>query len=150
MSRVLRKTSLHKTYPHVDFRSGIMLAAKDFGSSVGRATAPRAQSFPWGESVTEAEIGDFHVHLGIEQQVLRFQITMRHTRHMAIFDRGEYLSECCACPGLSHSSVSRYVVEYLTFARVLAHLRQRRVTRFIRQKRERRKTAATISVVLTI
>lgn len=124
-----------------------MLAAKDFRSSVGRATAPRAQSFPRGESVTEAEIGDFHVHLGVEEQVLRFQITMRHTRHMTVFDRGEYLSERRACPGLSHSSVSRYVVEYLTFARVLTHL-QRRITRSI--KRERRKTATTISVVLTI
>lgn len=58
---------LRETYPYVDFRSGVMFPTKDFGSSVGRATAPRAQSFPRGESVTEAKISDFDIHLGIEE-----------------------------------------------------------------------------------
>lgn len=99
-----------------------MLPSENLRRGVGRAAAPRAQSLPRGESVTETEVGDLHVHLRVQQQVLRFQIAMRHTCHMAVLDRGEYLSECGARPGLSHSSVSRDVVEYLPFARVLAHL----------------------------
>jgi len=110
------------THPYVDLGPGVVFPPENLGSGVRRATAPRAQSFAGSESVAEAKVGDLDVHLGIEKQVLRLEIPMRHTRHMAVLDRGQYLGEGGACPGLSHSSVARYVVEYLAFARVLAHL----------------------------
>lgn len=49
-----------------------MFPAENLRGSVGRTAAPRAESLTRGESVAEAEVGDLHVHLRVQKQVLRF------------------------------------------------------------------------------
>lgn len=60
-----------RTHPHVDLRPRVPLAGEHLRGGVGRGPAPRAQEPRGAVVVREAPVGDLHVQMGVQQQVLR-------------------------------------------------------------------------------
>lgn len=111
-----------RAYPDVNFRSYVVLAPKDFGGRVGGTSAPGTESLARGEAIAEPEIGNFDVHLGVEEQILGLEIAMRDSFGVTVLHGRQNLGESRACPRLAHPPVTSYVIENFASVRVLADL----------------------------
>ena len=58
-----------KTYPDVDFGTGVFLPEEDFRSGVRRRSAPRVQLMFRRPEVAETKVGNLDVTIGVQQQV---------------------------------------------------------------------------------
>lgn len=64
------------TYPYINLGSCVLLALKDFRGSIRGTATPRGQLLPFLEEIAKAKVGDFDVHVGIEQEIL----CLKHTQ----------------------------------------------------------------------
>ena len=71
--RIKLRRAIKMTHPNINFRPHVLFALKDLGRGVGRRAAPRGQQPCRREVVAEAEVGDFDVHVCVEQQIFRLK-----------------------------------------------------------------------------
>ena len=82
-----------QSYPNVNLRTSIRLPLKYFGGGVGRRAAPCRQMARPAEKVGEAKVGDFDVHVGVEQQVFRLQVAVHDAAIVTVLNRQHNLPE---------------------------------------------------------
>uniref|UniRef100_A0A182J6B2 Uncharacterized protein n=1 Tax=Anopheles atroparvus TaxID=41427 RepID=A0A182J6B2_ANOAO len=106
-----------------DVRLGpVVLHALEYlrGGVRGRAT-PRPKHLSGDERVAEAEVSQLHVHLRVEQDVLRLQVPVHDPIPVAVVERGHDLREDAGSLLLPHAPVRDQMVEDLTLGRVLRY-----------------------------
>lgn len=86
---------------------------EELGCCIGRTAAEGIQLVANGELIAEAKVGDFDVHIGVEEQIFGFQIAMDYIFRVQILHGGDDLTEFRACLLLFHATMCDQVVEDL-------------------------------------
>ena len=93
---MVQPTKSKNSYPNIYLGPSIRLPLKDLGGGVGRRAAPRRQVASAAEKVGEAKVGDFDVHVGVQQQVFRLQVAVHDPAVVTVLDRQHNLPELVA------------------------------------------------------
>lgn len=70
---VLLYNIIEFTYPNINFRSHVAFTLKNFGCSVWWRSTPRCQQLIRRIEIRKTKIGNFDLHIGIEQQIFGLQ-----------------------------------------------------------------------------
>lgn len=87
---------------------------EEFGGRIGWTAAEGVQLLVWAEFVGETEVGYFDVHLGVQQEVLRFEVTVDDLLLVAVLHRRDNLTKLGPRLPFSHLAVGYEKIEHLT------------------------------------
>ena len=106
------------TAPDVDFWASIQLAPNDFWCSVIWTATTGLEEVPVCHDVAQAEVCNLDVHVLVQQQILRLQITMNNLMSVTVLDSANYLLKQLPSFGFSQSAVLDDVVETVPSAHI--------------------------------
>ena len=103
----------HTAAPHVDLRTRIKSSTDDLRRGVIGTPAAGLEEVAVLDLVRESEVGNLHVQVVVEEDVLRLQVAVHDLEVMAVLNPGDDLLEETARLRLFHTPVRDDVVEEL-------------------------------------
>jgi len=102
------------TTPNINLRSGVKTTTNDFRGGVIGASATCFEEVAVFHLTREAEVGNLHVQVVVEQDVLWLEIPMNNLELVAVFDARHDLLEEPTSNWLGHASIRDDVFEQFT------------------------------------
>jgi len=99
------------TGPNINFGTGIQLSANNFRCCIIWTSTARLEEIAVCHDVTEAEVGNLDVHVLVQKQVLRLEISVHNLVAVTIFDSAYDLLKQFPSFGFSQPTMLDDVIE---------------------------------------